>query len=123
LNGIPVSKEIIQYLPMPDIDFIDVFKSIGETAMLGITPANGVIAVYPKRGMSDEEYNADHRITLYWNPNIVSENGKATVSFFTSDDLSDYKLFVEGITNTGEICLGTAAFDVNQRNELIKEKE
>ena len=149
LNGIPVSKEVIQYLPMPDIDVIDVLKSIGETAIFGIGGANGVIAVYTKRGLSDEEYNADpvgiisekicgysafrefyspsytpetihserpdHRITLYWNPNIVVENGKASVSFYTSDDLSGYKVFVEGITNTGEICLGTGKFEVDIR--------
>jgi hypothetical protein len=153
LNGIPVSKEIIQYLPMPDIDVIDVLKSIGETAIFGIGGANGVIAVYTKRGMSDEEYNADpigiisekicgysayrefyspsytpetinserpdHRITLYWNPSIVMENGKASVSFYTSDDLSGYKVFVEGITNTGEICLGTGAFEVDRWNPKV----
>jgi len=149
LNGIPVSKVVIQYLPMPDIDVIDVLKSIGETAIFGITGANGVIAVYTKRGPSEEEYNADpvgiisekicgysayrefyspsytsetidserpdHRITLYWNPNIIVENGRASVSFYTSDDLSGYKVFVEGITNTGEICLGTGAFEVDTR--------
>ena len=152
LNGIPVSKEIIQYLPMPDIDVIDVLKSIGETAIFGITGANGVIAVYTKRGPSEEEYNADpvgiisericgysanrefyspsytpeninsekpdHRITLYWNPNIIIENGKASVSFYTSDDLSGYKVFVEGITSTGEICLGSTEFVVDQKNDM-----
>ena len=147
LNGMPVSKEVIQYLPLCDVDVIDVLKSLGETAIFGITGANGVIAVYTKRGMSDEEYNAnpvgiisekicgysayrefyspaytpenldaekpDHRVTLYWNPYITTENGKASLSFFTSDDKSGYKIFIEGITQSGEICLGTAELVVD----------
>ena len=157
LNGIPVSKKVIQYLPMPDIDVIDVLKSIGETAIFGIGGANGVIAVYTKRGPSDEDYNADpvgiisekicgysayrefyspsynpeainserpdHRITLYWNPNIIMENGKASVSFYTSDDLSGYRVFVEGITNTGEICLGTGEFEVDKLNPQVDKND
>jgi len=54
----------------------------------------------------------DHRITLYWNPDIVTEEGKASVSFFTSDDISRYKIFVEGITQVGEVCLGVSEIEV-----------
>ena len=56
----------------------------------------------------------DHRITLYWNPDIITENGKASISFFTSDDISRYKIFVEGITQIGEICLGISEFVVSK---------
>jgi len=55
----------------------------------------------------------DHRITLYWNPNIITEHGKASLSFFTSDDISHFKVFVEGVTDNGKICLGTSEFTVN----------
>jgi len=55
----------------------------------------------------------DHRITLYWNPNIITELGKASISFFTSDNISHFKVFVEGVTINGEICLGTSEFVVN----------
>lgn len=48
----------------------------------------------------------DHRLTLYWNPYIYLDNGVASASFFTSDDIARYKVFVEGITSTGKICLG-----------------
>ena len=54
----------------------------------------------------------DRRITLYWNPGIELEDGEAAVSFFTSDDHSRYKVIVEGITNTGEVCLGNSEFVV-----------
>lgn len=56
----------------------------------------------------------DHRITLYWNPNIITINGKASLSFFTSDDISNFKVFVEGVTGSGKICLGTTEFTVDK---------
>ena len=54
----------------------------------------------------------DHRLTLYWNPNIITEAGKATISFFTSDDISRYTVYVEGISSDGKICMGTAELTV-----------
>ena len=50
----------------------------------------------------------DYRITLYWNPHITTREGQANVSFYTSDDYSRYKIIVEGITSTGEVCLGSS---------------
>jgi len=146
LNGMPVSKEVIQSVSLAEIDVVDVLKSVAETVIFGMRGANGVIAVYTKMGASDEETNADplgiiseriygyvaykdfynptytaeniysempdHRMTLYWNPNIITENGKASISFFTSDDIGRYKIFVEGITGDGDICLGTGEIEV-----------
>lgn len=64
----------------------------------------------------------DNRLTLYWNPNVLTQNGQASVSFFTSDDISNFRVYVEGITNTGKICIGTAEFTVNEyRSTLNKE--
>ncbi|NQU84968.1 MAG: hypothetical protein HQ541_04335 [Mariniphaga sp.] len=54
----------------------------------------------------------DFRTTLYWNPSITSENGKAEVTFYTSDDIASYKVFVEGIISEGRICLGESMFEV-----------
>ena len=61
-----------------------------------------------------ESEKPDHRITLYWNPDIITEHGKASLSFYTSDDLSRFKVFVEGVTGNGKICLGTADFRVDK---------
>jgi hypothetical protein len=45
----------------------------------------------------------DFRNTLYWNPGLQADkNGKATVSFFTSDEPGDYTIIVEGITSDGK---------------------
>lgn len=56
----------------------------------------------------------DHRIVQFWDPNIFTEKGKAEVSFFTSDDITRYKVFVEGITREGIVCQGTTTFDVDK---------
>jgi hypothetical protein len=64
----------------------------------------------------------DHRIVQYWDPNIFTENGKASVSFFTSDDITRCNIHVEGITNEGKICMGTASFEVDKVNEQQRVK-
>ncbi|OFY68439.1 MAG: hypothetical protein A2Y71_07780, partial [Bacteroidetes bacterium RBG_13_42_15] len=41
----------------------------------------------------------DFRNLLYWNPEVVTDvSGIATVSFFTSDDISNYRIVVQGLT-------------------------
>jgi hypothetical protein len=45
----------------------------------------------------------DFRNTLYWKPDLRTDgNGKASVSFFTSDEPGDYTIVVEGITSDGK---------------------
>lgn len=55
----------------------------------------------------------DHRTTLYWNPKIITKNGKATLSFYTADDLGYFRIIIEGVTDNGQVCLGSAGFMVN----------
>ena len=57
----------------------------------------------------------DFRPTLYWNPDVSFVNGKASLDFFTSDDLSDYVVYMEGITKSGKICYGTTSFKVDKK--------
>lgn len=66
--------------------------------------------IYTEENSNSEK--PDYRTTLYWNPSVKMENGAATVSFFTSDDIARFKVLVEGITKTGNICLGETSFDV-----------
>jgi hypothetical protein len=41
----------------------------------------------------------DYRTTLFWEPEIKpGEDGRATVTFFTSDKASVYRIIVEGMT-------------------------
>jgi len=44
----------------------------------------------------------DFRNLLYWNPEVVTDNdGNATISFYTSDDISDYRIVIQGLTKGG----------------------
>lgn len=56
----------------------------------------------------------DYRPTLFWNPDLKFENGKANFDFYTSDEQSQYVVTVEGISKKGKICFGTTQFKVNR---------
>lgn len=44
----------------------------------------------------------DYRNLLYWNPEIITDNkGTVTVSFFTADDISDYRIVIQGLSEDG----------------------
>lgn len=50
-----------------------------------------------------ENHIPDFRNTLYWKPDLRSDKeGKASVSFFTSDEPGEYTIIVEGITSDGK---------------------
>lgn len=50
-------------------------------------------------------YTPDLRTTIYWNPCVkVSENGEASIDFYTSDASSTtYSIVIEGITDDGKL--------------------
>jgi hypothetical protein len=46
--------------------------------------------------------NPDFRNLLYWNPEITTDNtGVSTVSFYTADDISDYRIVIQGLSQDG----------------------
>ena len=55
----------------------------------------------------------DFRNTLFWKPDLhTDKNGKAEISFFTSDDSSGYMIIVEGIASGGKTGFSSASFIV-----------
>lgn len=58
----------------------------------------------------------DYRITLHWEPSILLDSkGRAIISFYTADPSSQYKIYVEGITENGIPLKGEAFFEVEDR--------
>jgi len=56
---------------------------------------------------------ADFRNTLYWNPDVQTDKkGKASLTFYTSDEPGHYSIIVEGITRDGIICRTVKPLDV-----------
>lgn len=64
-------------------------------------------------GVLKENRIPDFRNTLYWNPDLNTEkNGKAGISFYTSDEKGRYTILVNGISSEGIIFSSTAIFEV-----------
>jgi hypothetical protein len=69
----------------------------------------------PDYAVEKPEYaQPDHRTTLYWSPTIQTDaTGKATVSFYTTDDAQTARILVEGIDGTGKIGMVKGKVKVN----------
>jgi MG2 domain len=52
----------------------------------------------------------DLRNLLFWDPDVITgNNGETTVSFYTADDISDYRIVIQGLSENGLAgCLETA---------------
>ncbi len=59
----------------------------------------------------------DHRSTIYWNGNLVTDNnGKATADFYTADDPTTYTVTITGITAGGDIVFKQSQIVRNANN-------
>ena len=53
----------------------------------------------------------DFRSTIYWNGDVATdENGKASVSFYTSDEITSFRIIAEGISDAGKVGRGEKVF-------------
>ncbi len=54
---------------------------------------------------------SDLRTTIYWNPNMITQDdGKANIHFYTSDNPEHYSVIIEGITDEGKIVYSANTF-------------
>ena len=76
---------------------------------------------YPVREFYHPEYEnkdsrnikerTDFRSTAFWQPIVKTDkNGEANLSFYNSDDLTTFKIIVEGIGNNGQVGQGEANY-------------
>ncbi|MDJ1506175.1 alpha-2-macroglobulin family protein [Xanthocytophaga agilis] len=55
----------------------------------------------------------DFRNLLYWNPSVQTDaTGKATLTFYNSDDLTTWRIIAEGISKDGKPAMGNAEYTV-----------
>ncbi len=139
VDGVIVDKDYALSMSPYDIERIEVLKG-PETAIYGSRGANGVIAIYTKRGkfmikgelnfemlgyhvprtyyspkydVRPDEALKDDRTTLYWKPDVMTDqNGNAGVSFYTSDLDGTYIINVQGMTMKGLPGSGSAGITV-----------
>jgi len=58
---------------------------------------------YPNYGEPEEKHlKPDYRRILYWNPSLTTDNlGNINFSFYTSDEVAEYRVEIEGMTYNG----------------------
>ena len=70
----------------------------------------------PKYGEDNDEDERlpDFRSLLYWNPDVnTSENGMASVEFYTSDEIGSFEVNIQGITRDGKPITKKSSVDVS----------
>ncbi len=130
LDGIPIDASSAMMVNPNDIERIEILKG-PDAAIYGVRGANGVIAIYTRRGKfmlkgvldfkmlgyaTPKEFYSprydlradmsipDERTTLFWEPNLMTNsNGEAKEGFFTSDVHGNFSVILEGISNKGDI--------------------
>jgi hypothetical protein len=88
-----------------------VTRDILETRIAGFTSVRRFYSPKYVPGSPAYKY-PDYRITLFWDPEAVLTSGKADLSFYTSNQTGIYRILVEGISESGKLCQGSAQFEV-----------
>lgn len=91
-------------------------KTFGERANEVSAPAKGITQITPKGFLQDREFflskeqhsdlkplskQGDDFHTLYWNPAIISKDGKIEFDFYSSNRPGGYRMIIEGIDQNG----------------------
>jgi hypothetical protein len=57
----------------------------------------------PRYDVKTNQKLADLRSTVYWNPNIITADGRASVEYFNAGNKGNYRVVIEGIDSEGNI--------------------
>ena len=77
-------------------------NSIAEVVVPGYAPP--VEFYSPNYAVENDKSKPDNRTTIAWEPALASNSlGEASMSFWTADRASDYRVVIEGITLGGEL--------------------
>ena len=130
IDNVPTDVNTVQSMNPMDVERIEFLKGPGA-AIYGLRGANGVIAIFTRRGRfmikgklefdmlgyhkAREFYSPrygtgfdhlvpDYRSCLYWNPQVYTDKeGKTEISFYNSEKPGKYFIVIEGITAIGQI--------------------
>ncbi len=131
LDGIPLTDaNSVMSVDPYSVDRVEVINR--AVPIYGSRGVGGMIAIYTKTGFdvdgdrkkyvykipgynksntfNSPDYSVkndsspDFRTTIFWQPDMVTdENGNATVTFYTADLATRYRIVVEGITEQGKL--------------------
>ena len=144
IDGILFSdQQVLLDYDVDNVKSVEVIRSKEKIAPFGQYGWGGILAIYthnkgfvpPKNSLSistkvegyhqpldfnNEEFgdhqNPDFRPMLYWNPDITtSENGETIISFYTSDEIGNFRIDIEGISEAGLPGYASANFKVTRK--------
>ena len=94
INLYTKKKNFAEHIDTKNLTFSE-FKGYSEK--YNFTPFN-----YPDE-IAHNSKKADYRNTLYWNPEVkTDENGEANITFYTSDEKGKFLITIEGVGESGE---------------------
>ena len=139
IDDVPVDANAVASINPQDVERIEFLKG-PSAAIYGSRGANGVVAIYtkrgyyikkgilecqilgyyrprefysPKYGTRFDQLNPDDRITLFWAPSILTDSiGQAEVVFYSSDIKGSFDVTLEGVSPEGKIGKSTTSFKV-----------
>lgn len=90
-----------------------------DKALLRTLPVEGFspIRKFISPDYSTPEKNiavTDNRSTIYWNPSIHTKDSAAVVSFFAADNATQYRIVIEGVTESGKALRGEKIITVGK---------
>ncbi len=60
--------------------------------------------VFSEKENKDDDERSDFRNTIYWNPTLKTDaNGEAKIEFYTSEDLTSFRIVAEGVSPGGKV--------------------
>lgn len=129
MNGTP--EEILSSIDPGSVESIEV--KTGVNVLFGADGGSGIVSIFTneveENGLAGKnvhvvklsgysiasefegpdysepsERTIDDRITLYWNPLVLTDNetGEATIQFYTSDFPGRYRIVLEGVLDNGQ---------------------
>ena len=127
LNGRELSySDLVDIVHVSEIAQADWYAFDRTVALIiwppGVAPANGIkfenkklilplgyqnpVAFYSPKYDTPEALNnpsSDLRSTIYWKPDIITNNNNAAVEFYTADSPTTYSVIIEGVSNDGKL--------------------
>ncbi len=115
-----------------EVDLGIAFKDAMDQKMLPQKPlraeARTNVRYYRARAFYSPKYEdkqqpserSDFRSTVYWNPMVTTnKDGKASLSFYNSDDITQFRVSVEGFGNEGQIGRSEYKYFIQLPVELV----
>lgn len=111
-NGVVSIYTATEHKAAPRMSLAEIEALLPKSNVVDLTPL-GYIAkrsfYAPKYDTPERRATNDIRTTVYWNPNIqTDEEGKASMTFYNADGRGTYRVVVEGFDDEGN--LGRAVY-------------